>query len=229
VFICVCVCECSIYIYLLHTHTHAYNCVSRPRVCLFYSRFRAPSVKSQRYTLRKKSSLPAPGKISRSCLYLRTHTLTYTHTRTSHTGSSHSLSLSHSLTYIYYIILPHAKMNGLRLTVVECNMCMCRQWTRIYVCVCVAPPVWLCYKNDVCVCFGIKRVCHRLVETPCAAGDMSLSAFHSTPLPPQINNGLLSYVFLVLSCMCPQRKSQAPDFIFNFHRLPHPLGVLGIN
>lgn len=30
----------------------------------------------------------------------------------------------------------------------------------------------------VCVYFGIKRVCCRLVETPCAAGDMSLSAFH---------------------------------------------------
>lgn len=187
--------------------------------CVYFIRVFARRVsKANAISYEKKSSLPAPGKTSRSRLYLRTHTYTHTqHTRTSHTGSSHSLSLfcyNIIYIYIYYIILPHAKMNGLRLTAVECNMCICRQRARVYKCVCVcvfAPPVWLRYKNVMCVCvFWYKKgLPSPSWNTMCRRWHVP-SAFHSTPLPPQINNGLLSYVFLVLSCICVRNESLKP-------------------
>jgi hypothetical protein len=104
-----------------------YLCESEMRVFILFAFSRAECQKPTLYPMKKKPSLPASGKTSRSRLYVYTHTRTDTHTRTNHTGSlSLSLSLTIIYIYIYYIILPHAKMNGLRLTVVECNMRMCR-------------------------------------------------------------------------------------------------------
>lgn len=183
--------------------------------CVYFIRVFARRVsKANAISYEKKPSLPAPGKTSRSRLYMYIHILTDTHARTNHTRSlslslSPSFSLSHYNIYIYITL--YFRTQKWTVCGWQSSSVICVRVGSEHVCVCMfAPAVWLCYKNDVfmcmCVCFGIKRVYHRLVETPYAAGDMSLSAFHSTSpnhTSSQINNGLPSYVFLVLYyCMC---------------------------
>jgi len=199
VFIYVCVSVMYIYIYsfIIHILTclyiYIYLCESAAtRVFILFAFSRVECQKLTLYPTKKALFARSGQNFSFPFIYVYTYTHWHTCSYQSYWVSL-SLSLSPSFYLSHYNIYITLYFRTQKWTVCgwQSSSVICVRVSSEHVCVCVCVCVYVCTRClivlqkrrvcvYVCVCFGIKRGYHRLVETPYAAGDMSLSAFHST-------------------------------------------------